>query len=288
MRIRCVCLAVLATLVAQCRTPAEPPASIPKAPVIPVEQLSKAAAESGLPVEVLQEETRYRFHSDGTKTVVQRVTFRILNLRNLGDWARMSATYRPWFEVRPQLLATVTTPDGERFSLDQKSVAEAPVPRDDELLSDARQVLAPLPALVAGAVVEQTVIKKEKQPFFSEGTAGRFYFGMGVPVYVSRLVLEVPGDIEMRHEVRGVSIQPTVEKTKKGQTLTFETGPLLPQTSPVVFLPADVPRYPHVAFTTVPKWRRVARRYAQLVEKQISDFDAKSLVKDIDRKRSRA
>ncbi|MEM7678879.1 MAG: hypothetical protein AAF449_23105, partial [Myxococcota bacterium] len=87
MRIACVLLAVF-TVAAGCRTPTASPAPIAKAPAVPVEHLSQAAAHSGLPVEVIREETRYRFHPDGTKTQIERVTFRVLNLRNLGEWSR--------------------------------------------------------------------------------------------------------------------------------------------------------------------------------------------------------
>lgn len=285
MRIRYF-LTVAVWALAACQTaPTVRPDPTPAQTPEPLSRLamSAAAVASGLPVEVLLEETRHRFHPDGTKTETARVTFRVLNLRALDEWGQVSTTFRPWFEARPELSAKVTTPDGEVFNLDPATVAEAPVANGDGLLlSDARRVIAPLPGLVVGALVEQVIVKRQKKPFFAEGASGRFYFGMGVPVFVSRLVLEVPDEVALTHEVRGLKLEPEIQQSDGIRALTFETGPMVPQGGPTLFMPSDAPRFPYVAFSTIPDWGRVARRYAELVESRLDGFDARPLVAGID------
>ena len=278
-------LATLAVLTAQCR-PAGPPSVLAPRRLAVTEvspAFSAAATASGLPIEVLREETRYRLHANGTKVQTQHLKIRVLSLRGIEDWAQISAVYRPWFEAKPELSATVTTPDGRTHTLDPLTIAETPVERDDGLLSDARRVVAPLPAIVKGAVVSQTIVTREKRPFFEAGTVGRFYFGMGVPVRSSRLVIEAPKGVALKYEVRGLTLEPSVRRDGDLEVTTFSAGPLMPHGRPVRFLPFETPRFPYVAFSTARSWSDVARRYHQLIEAQLEGFDAGVLLRGIDR-----
>ena len=242
---------------------------------------------AGFPVEVLRETAHFRFNRDGTTVETRRVDFRVVRLRGLDAWTRMSASYRPWFEAKPELSATVTTPDGEIFSLDPSTISEAPVEDEDGLISDARRVVAPLPALVAGAHISQTVIKRTTRPFFGPGTMGRFYFGMTVPVRATTLVLDYPQDVHFKHIARGLPMTPQIAEAEGRRIVTFEIGPLGPHISPPVFMPSDEPRYPYVAFSTIPDWKIISNQYHVLVEKQLAGFDARELVRGIDHRASK-
>ncbi len=244
--------------------------------------LSRAASESGVPVEVLEEESRFRFHPDGTKTEIRRLAYRVLNPNGLADWSTLSATYRPWFEAKPELHAQVVAPDGRVYALDPETITEASVSDRNDMLSDARQVRAPLPAMNVGSYVEQTIIKREIEPFFAAGTAGKFYFGMEVPVYRSRVILEIPKDLHLEYEVRGIDLEPQVAQADGLKVVTFEVGAQLPLGPPTLFMPSDVPRFPYVAFSTVRSWVDVASRYSDIVEGQLAGYDARPLVEGID------
>ncbi len=289
---RPVVVAALAVFSAHCRSlaPSAPPAAPPPAtsPAPSVAAVSRAlAAAAGFPVEVLRQETRYRFSVDGTKTRIRELELRVVSLRNIDPWARMSVTYRPWFEARPELSATVTTPDGQTFTLDPSTIAEAPVEHEEGLLTDARRLIAPLPALVPGARIVQRIVEREDKPFFSSGTSGRFWFGMSLPVLSSRLILEIPRGLPLVHEIRGIDIEPVVTVAEGITTLTFDAGTVPGRLRTASLLPRDTPRRPYVAFSTVPDWRRVAGPYHQLVRRQLQGFDARSIVKGIDRRSPR-
>ncbi|MEQ8277547.1 MAG: DUF3857 domain-containing protein [Deltaproteobacteria bacterium] len=240
-------------------------------------------AFEGIPVEVTAEEARYTFDGKGRKTFTYRLTYRVRSVAALEKWGTISADWTPWYQDRPLLKATVTTAGGRTFELDPKSLAEQPVGSRDRLLySDRRRLVAPLPGLEVGALVEQTTIVKDRIPFFAEGVLGRFYFGLAVPVFNSRLILDAPEDTPLAFEVRGKEL--VADDTTEGgrRVVTFETGLLLPQGAFEPLLPPEAPRYPYVAFSTARSWQDVAARYGALVERQILGANVTELVEGID------
>ena len=69
------------------------------------------------------------------------------------------------------LRLTVTARDGSRYELDPRALSEAPAKSDHPaLFSDRRRLQAPLPALEVGAVVEQQIVRRDRRPFFSQGS----------------------------------------------------------------------------------------------------------------------
>lgn len=248
----------------------------------PLPTEAPSALFAGQPVEVIAEEARYAFAEDGRKVFTYRLTYRVLGTAALEKWATISADWTPWYQDRPELSAKVTTRAGETFQLDAKSIAEVPAGSgDDNLYSDRRRLVAPLPGLEVGALVEQKTVLRDRRPFFGEGSVGRFYFGMGVPVFLSRVVLEAPEDVPLAWSVRGIDIEPDEDVEDGRRVVTFETGPVLPQGAFEPHLPTEVPRYPYVAFSTAGSWQHVAARYAALVERQLLGADVSKLVEGV-------
>lgn len=231
---------------------------------------------------VLREDARFSFGQDGTKTYTYSIQYRIRGEGGLEGWSTISAEWSPWYQERPSLEAVVTSRDGTRHELDQRSVAEVPVGSGhSELYSDRRRLRAPLPGIEKGATVSQKIVYRDRRPFFDRGSLGVFYFGMRVPVELSRLTLDVPADLPFAYEARALSLEPDVDEEQGRRRLTFTVGPLPPIRPADRLLPGEVARFPHVVFSTARSWHSVAKRYAQIVEERVRGADVSDLIEGI-------
>src|SRR5207248_2721097 len=71
------------------------------------------------------------------------------------------------------------------------------------------------------------------------------------------------------------------KETKDGrQQITFESGPIKPVEWLEWALPYDQSARPYVAFSTGGSWQEIARRYSEIVDKQIADNGLQKLVRD--------
>jgi transglutaminase-like putative cysteine protease len=161
--------------------------------------------------------------------------------------------------------ARVVSKDGTVHTLDAKAITEAPAREDLDIFSDNRVLRAPLPGIAVGSVVEEVITYKDRNPMFDAGTMDRFYFGRGVPVQQARLIIEGPQSLSM-HLVN----KSGYEAKKDSDKTTFESGPLAPLENYEWNLPSDESPRPYVAFATGKSWQDIARRYSEVVDKQIA------------------
>lgn len=234
--------------------------------------------------EILLEEGFFLFDEQGRLTKRSRYVIRVATEEAAREWAMVEAVWSPWYERRPTLRARVIRPDGSVFELDPKTIAEAPVLHDDPtVLSDERMLRAPLPAIGAGAVVEQEVTWTESQPFFAAGAFQRYWLPGLHSVRQARVTIEAPADIPLRHVVRGVDLEPQETRGDSGGVrIVYELGDserkprhVEPDQSP------EAVRVPYIAFSTGASWQAVASEYAKLVEPQITQQAVEALVQEV-------
>jgi tetratricopeptide (TPR) repeat protein/transglutaminase-like putative cysteine protease len=231
-------------------------------------------------VVVLSELGHYRFSPDGKKTYAYEIEYRIDG--SIEGWSTISAEWSPWFQKRPAMSATVVTRDGRRYELDPTSAAEVPVSSESsDLFSDRRRLRAPLPGVETGATVSQRIVYEESRPFFEEGGVGVFFFGMRVPVERSVLVIDVPKGLPFRWLARAVDVEPEI--TEGGGLIrhTFAVAGVPPMRPVDRMLPSDVPRFPHIVFSTSRSWNALATRYGSIVEGRLEGADVSELVAGI-------
>jgi len=119
---------------------------------------------------------------------------------------------------------------------------------------------------------------KDARPFFAAGTVKSFFFFQGPPTRKMRLTVTAPAEIPLRHAARAIDLEPrrTVEN---GQVkLVFECDSIEPIKQIESFTPPDLPRLPHVSFSTGSCWADVAAGYAKIVEPRIEIEPVKGLV----------
>ena len=245
---------------------------------------SAQAVSSQGAVVVLLDEGVFSFGSDGRVTSRYRLVYRILGQDGVKGWATVNAAWSPWYQEKPDVRARVITPDGTVHTLRPEAFVDSPLDENtEEMFHDRRLLRAPLPALKVGAVVEEEIVIRETSPYFAAGALYRFSFGRGGAETVStRLVLETPRGLPLRHVARLLpGVVPAVTEEGGVRRLTFEAPAIKPLQPVEPGMPGDLPRWPSVAFTVGRSWGDVARAYGEVVDRSIAAPDLSALVRQI-------
>lgn len=225
------------------------------------------------PAETLAMSVHYSFAADGTYTRVARHQYRLLTDAGVKSWGTISEMWEPWFQDRPELTATVTTPDGQKVSLDPSTISAGPAQTySEQVFSDAQVVRAPLPALTVGAVVEEIVTVRSTKPLpwaqvHMEGLQGPIKRG------VQEIVIETPEKMAIHYLVDGLA-EPAKEEVVGGRRRVRWAADSLPALDfPETGLPSDVHYWPRLVFRVHDQsWRDVARSYAGFVDEALAGF----------------
>lgn len=248
-----------------------PFASDPKALLAAAEAVKPEKPDAG--VIVLLDETIVRFEADGRSTRVDRLIFRVLDESAVEGWATIETSWQPWYHEHPRVDARVVTADGAVHRLDPKSFGAGDAEDDPDMFSDTRILSGPIPAVAPGAVVEQTITYRDKNPLRDTGLASRHQFGRWVETRQSRLVLESPSTLDLKLVNK---TEPRVEPQRSeagGVTrMLFETGPRPALEGTEWYVPPDVSSASYVAWTTGKSWQTVAQRYSEIVDEKIGDL----------------
>ncbi|HUK87836.1 MAG TPA: DUF3857 domain-containing protein, partial [Terriglobales bacterium] len=236
-------------------------------------------APAGADVVVLEDQDSYVFDAQGRKVHTQYVVFRVLTQQGAEDWANYSAPWEPWHEERPVLRARVITPDRAAHELDPKTIADAPAKQEnDDTYSDRRVVRAPLPAMAPGSVVEEESVTKDSAPFFGAGMVEHSFFGRGVPVEHTRLLLDAPASLPLHYTLELLpEVKPQRSEGNGRVQIVFEHGSMPAQEDAEPYLPSDQPAYPHVTFSTGSSWQQVAEEYGKIVDGRLAAAEVKPL-----------
>lgn len=241
---------------------------------------SGASVKQGTDVVVLDEEDSYVFEADGKAVRTHYLIYKVLTQKGADGWDATSWEWEPWHEERPTMRARVITPDNAIHLLDAKTITDAPArDEEDKTYGDGRVLRAPLPAIAPGSIVEEEEVIRETAPFFGAGVVERRYFGRGVPVQRSKLVLDAPTSLPLRYATK---MLPEV-KQQKGETngrtqIVFEQGAMEALEDGERYLPKDAPSEPVVTFSTGASWQNIAEGYGKVVEEKATAKDVQTLV----------
>lgn len=249
----------------------------------PAAELARAAAlvkpERAADVVVLLDEQSYRFDASNRLVHSWRVVYRVDSPQGIEEWGSVARYWEPWHQERPRIRARVITADGLEHLLDPKLLSDAPVRNDVPLIyDDAHIYQGPLPAVAVGAVVEREMVVTDTAPLFAAGFVDRAYVRRDVPVMHTKIILEAPGSLPLRHSVRllpGMHQQQT--QSPDGTAWTLENGPLGPLDEFESNLPPELAITPMVEISTGASWQRVAQAYRAATEPMIRLDEVKSV-----------
>jgi hypothetical protein len=199
---------------------------------------------------ILLAENSFKFGADGREKRTRHLVVRIENKQGAEAWNTVEARWEPWHQSRPTIRARVITPDGRVHTLDPKAIAEAPVTQDSpEYFSDARTLEGPLPAVEAGAVIEEEVVVEDTAPACQGGDSKRinFAYGKAYPARKMRLVLDAPSSLPLYYISYNLSdMKPNRQEKNSRVRITFEAGPVTEIPDIEANLPHDVHITPRV------------------------------------------
>ncbi len=242
---------------------AAPLTADPKAMLTAAEKVQAGDADAV----VLLDEMHYSFDAQGRSTGTEHVIYKIVAESAIDNWSTIAAGWSPWYQEKPEMNARVIARDASVHMLDQAAITESPAgDQSMEIFSDARLLRAPLPGLQDGCIVEEVIVYKDRNPIFDAGTMDRFYFGRQVPVQQARLIIDAPASLSM-HLVN----KSEYAAKKEGDRTIFESGPMKAIDEWEWNLPYDESWRPYVAFATGKSWQDIARRYSEVVDKQIAN-----------------
>ncbi len=241
---------------------------------------SQVIAPAGTDALILDDEEMLVYDGDGRVVRSQYVLYKVLTQKGAEEWGSESFNWEPWHQEHPTLRARVITPDNAVHLLDEKTITDAPAKEhEDNVFSDRRVVRAPLPAVAPGSLVEVEYGTRETAPFFGAGVVQRFYFGGASPVHHTRLVLDAPKSLPLRYEMHLLpDLKPERIESADRVRITFDNGPMDSLDDADPDLPANLPAFPSVVFSTGASWQQVAGEYGKIVDQQIAGADLHPLV----------
>jgi len=249
----------------------------------PAAVLKAAAAIPATPqtnITVLLDDRRIVLDKEQRAVLTDHVVYRVETPAGVEAWASVGSGWSPWFQKRPVIRARVIAPDAKVYTLDEKTLSDAPVHAgEDDMYDDDREYQGPLPGLTPGAIVEELTVVEDTAPFFSTGSVYREYLNRPFPVYKTRVTAEAPVALSLRYKVRKLGDVMAQKEEKDGVVrLTFERDNLeaIEQIAPN--LPPDVAPVPEIEIATAASWKEVAERYRAMSEPNIHPEEAAAML----------
>lgn len=240
-------------------------------------QLPEAGDED---VVVLLNSTKCDIDSQGRATLTHHLIYRTRTQASAERWAPLEAYWAPWSEERPQIDGRVVSADGAEHRLDPKTIDDAPASdTDSTIYSDRRRLRAPLPGVGPGAVVEQLVIVREKQPAFEAGFVRGFRASRRVPVRVSNLEISSPENRPVLAKTYLFEVTPVRESANGVVHLRYRTGPFNSDDEGEDDTPGEVRQSRSISYTTGTSWNAIASRYHEIVEERLASSDLTDLAR---------
>lgn len=233
--------------------------------------------------QILLEEKRFVLDQSGRVDSTYRLIYRVDSPGAIPSWSRVSETWRPWYQDRPEIEARVIAPDGSEYRLNPADLGEYNDAEDGpQVYGDEKTLKGPLPAVEVGAIVEEIHRIRDRESYFPAGVVGFFSFGASVPVRKSRVILDAPAAIPMKYVVHRLPGLEPARETKAGRIrLHFETGLLEPHDEDLDYAPADIARRPVLRFSTGSSWNSIASSYSDIVDVRIRAGELRKLSAEI-------
>jgi tetratricopeptide (TPR) repeat protein len=225
-------------------------------------------------IAVLLEEWGFSYDDQGRETLSHRRIYRVLTDSGTRSMNTLSAHWDPWHQDQPVLRARVIHPDGSEQHLDPTDAVVRGLPDPGQkIYSDARELVAPLPTLEVGSIVELSVEIPEHRPFCAAGRSHALGLDFDVPVAVTRFWVEQPRKADYAWMLHGeAELERRDIKLPEGRKRRVYTSRDRPAWDRLEgYLPSDQRLYPTIEYSNAPSWAAVADSYRVMVEQALSD-----------------
>ncbi len=238
----------------------------------------------GNDIALLLEEWGFDYDEQGLETLVHRRIFRVLTQGGVQSMNSISGHWEPWHQEQPIMRARVIHADGEVYELDPADAVVRGLPEPNQkIYSDARELVAPLPHLEVGAIVELTIEIHEHRPFCPVGRSHAMSLTADKPVAVVRFWVEQPRQTGFSWVLHGDADLERRELKLPGgrKRRVFTARERAAWDRLEGHLPSDLRLFPMIEYSNAPSWAAVADSYRTLVEQALGDAGTAAAVAPI-------
>ncbi|MCA9036236.1 MAG: DUF3857 domain-containing protein [Planctomycetaceae bacterium] len=232
-------------------------------------------------VEYLLEESVIQIEADGRTIQTLRSIYRILTDVGVEEYSTVESEWSPWHQNRPLMKARVINSKDDEVWLTEREVFEGPVQHEDNVFSDRRRLIAPLPAVRKGSLVETMQRIEDTQCSFEAGTARYHLFNRIIPCHQVRLVLDLDNSLPFHQKQHGRGLKFRRSSIGQRTILSWETSVPLGLEEFEFPAPSDSLQGTQVAYSTARSWSDVVGCYSKLIESKLTAPELQQQVEEI-------
>lgn len=173
-------------LMAQARTLADAPAF-----AVPSKEIARWPANTD-PFQMLLTEVHLRYDDAGRLVRTSRMVYRLNHPSSIDHFGTREFDWAAWHQNRPQIDIRVVSPSGEERRLDPTTISERVGRVQNQVIDDRRTLVAALPGLTVGALVEEVLVTTDSRPVYPGApvSGGHRFFASEVSSPIQRLVID--------------------------------------------------------------------------------------------------
>jgi len=241
------------------------------------------AEDKEFPVTILEKNVEYYYDGNNLQKYTFQQKYVINNQNGAETWNYTSGSWRPWYQKKPVITATVTNPNGEIIVLDQSTLVEVGKNVNSNIYSDSKRLKAPLPSIKIGSIVEVTYEKEMTRPFFNAGYDTSFTTKSGNPINKVSITINVPVDIDVTFKEFVMELNPEIEIKDNRKVYTIVLEDLEALDSAPLLAGSNYRYKPEIYWTTASNWNSVVKEYQkQISPQQIMDDSVKTFLAGVD------
>ena len=173
-------------LMSQARALADAPAF-----AIPAKDIARWPAGTD-PFQLLLSEHHLRYDDAGRLVRTSRMVYRLNHPSSIDHFGTREFDWAAWHQDRPKIEVRVVSPSGEERRLDPSTVSERVGRVQNQVIDDRRTLVAALPGLTPGTVVEEVMVTTDSRPVYPGApvSGGHRFFASAVSAPIQRLVID--------------------------------------------------------------------------------------------------
>ncbi|HET7502450.1 MAG TPA: DUF3857 domain-containing protein, partial [Kofleriaceae bacterium] len=221
---------------------------------------------------VLRDQHEVSYDDQGRATVRARQVYVMQADGDDDEGDSVYAEWHPSYQDRPALRARVISPAGVAVELDPALIREQPANRPPGADGDRRFLVAQLPSVGPGSVVEQETVVRDREPAVA-GRIATTTLGSAAPTSSTVIAFSAPVSVKLRHLERNLppGVRARHDVARGRETWMWEIPALPVRQVHEIDAPGDVVQAPSIGVTTATSWEMVARAYRKWVDQRIAD-----------------
>ncbi|MCG9128236.1 DUF3857 and transglutaminase domain-containing protein [Candidatus Poribacteria bacterium] len=161
-------------------------------------------------------------------------------------------------------------PDGTIIEFDKDKIVSGITPSEATsagLTVNTRLMFLRLPKLTDGCVIDYAYSTKNPQSAMKGAFWRQVFFQVDIPVQFYRLTTHIPKKLNLKYQVNGPTIEPTITENNYTRTHIFETKDISPLREEPM-MPAISDFAYNISFSTIESWEKLLQWYATLIREQ--------------------